>query len=85
MLFFLFIFINFLNSNSNYFEHIIEFLIEIELYLQFIVTIEGFKYFSHYKNKFFRVNDCNNNKSMVSNYDFTLRYYHKIFRYVARQ
>lgn len=41
MLFFLFIFINFLNSNSNYFEHIIEFLIEIELYLQFMVTIKG--------------------------------------------
>lgn len=37
---FLFIFINFLNFNSNYFIYHIEFLIEMEFYLQFTEIID---------------------------------------------
>lgn len=62
---FLFAFINFLNSNSNYFTYY-----RIFNRNRIVFTIHGNnRYFLHYKSKFFRVNDCNNSTSIVSNYN----------------
>lgn len=62
---FLFTFINFLNSNSNYFTYY-----RIFNRNRIVFTIHGNnRYFLYYKSKFFRVNDCNNSTSIVSNYN----------------